>query len=76
MLIARALVDNPRLVVLDEPTVGVDKQSLAGFLQQLESLRDEKGLTIVMVSHELETVTNHMQVDSVYAMKEGLLCHA
>ena len=56
--------------------MGVDKQSLAGFLQQLESLRDEKGLTIVMVSHELETVTNHMQVDSVYVMKEGLLCHA
>lgn len=76
VLIARALVDDPRLVVLDEPTVGVDKQSLSGFLQQLESLRDEKGLTIVMVSHELETVTNHMQVDSVYVMKEGLLCHA
>ncbi|MDK8790298.1 ATP-binding cassette domain-containing protein [Corynebacterium sp. MSK039] len=76
VLIARALIDDPRLVVLDEPTVGVDKRSLAGFLHQLDRLREEKGLTIVMVSHELETVTSHMQVDSVYVMKEGLLCHA
>ncbi|MBP2331534.1 MULTISPECIES: metal ABC transporter ATP-binding protein [Corynebacterium] len=75
VLIARALVDDPGLLVLDEPTVGVDKQSLAGFLRQLQSLRDENGLTIVMVSHELETVTGHMNVDSVYVMEEGLLRH-
>ena len=76
VLIARALIDDPKLVFLDEPTVGVDKRSLSGFLRQLEELTRSRGLTIVMVTHELEVVSREMNVDSIYTMEDGVLANA
>lgn len=53
VLIARALVNDPELLLLDEPTVGVDTGGQASFFALLRSLGKEMGLTIIMVTHDL-----------------------
>jgi len=50
--IARALVTDPKLIVADEPTGDLDRQSAADVLGLLEQLNDEFGKTIVMVTHD------------------------
>ncbi|HSN79002.1 MAG TPA: ATP-binding cassette domain-containing protein, partial [Rhodoferax sp.] len=51
---ARALALDPELLFLDEPTAGLDPQSAAGVDELIVSLRDQFGLTIVMISHDLD----------------------
>lgn len=53
VLIARALVNDPDLLLLDEPTVGVDTGGQAAFFELLLRLREQMALTIVMVTHDL-----------------------
>ena len=55
-LLARALLNNPELVILDEPTQGLDQPGSARFYKLLESLRGDLGCGILMVSHELHVV--------------------
>lgn len=54
--LARALVLDPPLLLLDEPTAGLDPDSSDAFCQLLRSLHQELGLTIVMVTHDLDTL--------------------
>jgi len=54
--LARALVMDPPLLLLDEPTAGLDPISADGFVDLLRSLHRELGLTVVMVTHDLETL--------------------
>lgn len=56
--IARALASEADLLVLDEPTVGVDAESVEAFYKLLESLNDE-GITILLIEHDLGAVTDH-----------------
>jgi zinc transport system ATP-binding protein len=56
--IARALASEADLLVLDEPTVGVDATSVDAFYDLLESL-NEDDITIVLIEHDLSAVTNH-----------------
>ncbi|RNI08553.1 ABC transporter ATP-binding protein [Methanohalophilus portucalensis] len=53
LILARALVNEPRLLILDEPTVGLDPQSRHVMWDKLRSLKKE-GVTIVMTTHYLE----------------------
>lgn len=53
VFIARALVTQPELLILDEPTVGIDIEAQAQFYELLEYLRHEIGLTIMLASHDL-----------------------
>lgn len=57
--IARALCSNPRLLVLDEPSTGVDSVAQEDFYVLLAKLRDEKGLSVIMVSHDIGVITSH-----------------
>lgn len=54
--LARALVMDPPLLLLDEPTAGLDPDSSDAFCTLLRSLHQELGLTIVMVTHDLDTI--------------------
>jgi zinc transport system ATP-binding protein len=59
VLLALALRQEPDLLVLDEPSAGVDFQGELIFCELLDSLRHSKGFTQLMVSHDLATVTHH-----------------
>lgn len=54
--LARALALEPELVFLDEPTAGLDPDLSDSFVELIRALHRELGLTVVMVSHDLDTV--------------------
>lgn len=56
VLLARALLSKPQLLVLDEATQGLDQQGSAEFYQQVEAVRNELDCAVLMVSHELHVV--------------------
>lgn len=56
VLLARALLNAPQLLVLDEATQGLDQPGSAAFYQQIEALRQDIGCAVLMVSHELHVV--------------------
>ena len=56
VLLARALLGKPELLILDEATQGLDQPGSADFYRQIESLRETLGCAVMMVSHELHVV--------------------
>lgn len=54
--LARALIMDPPLLMLDEPTAGLDPDSSDAFVTLLRALHQELGLTVVMVTHDLDTL--------------------
>jgi len=56
--LARALVLEPELLFLDEPTAGLDPDRSESFVTLLASLRERLGLTVVMVTHDLDTLVS------------------
>ncbi|WP_134703119.1 metal ABC transporter ATP-binding protein [Ammoniphilus sp. YIM 78166] len=71
--IARALVSQPELLILDEPTVGVDAESERRFFDLIEKLRVELGITILLVSHDIGAITN--KVSQVACLNRKLYYH-
>lgn len=55
--IARALVKSPDLLILDEPTVGVDSESVERFYRLLDQLHRKENLTILLITHDIGAVT-------------------
>ncbi len=56
VLLARALINRPEILLLDEATQGLDQPGSAAFYQQIEAVRRETGCAILMISHELHVV--------------------
>ncbi len=71
--IARALVADPRLLILDEPSTGVDSVAQDEFYELLARLRDEKGLSVIMVSHDIGVITTH--ADQVACLNRQIHYH-
>jgi ABC-type Mn2+/Zn2+ transport system ATPase subunit len=69
VLIARALASDPRVLILDEPTNGMDLSSRVSILELINRLHVDDGLTIIMVSHLLDDVANH--VHRLVLMEKG-----
>jgi ABC-type Mn2+/Zn2+ transport system ATPase subunit len=58
-LIARALVRDPLMMIVDEPTAGLDFAAAAGLLETITQLNKEKGITVIFVTHDLDIAANH-----------------
>lgn len=71
VFIARALVSRPELLVLDEPTTGIDAETEERFYTFLEEL-NASGMTIILVSHDLEAITR--RVKTVLCLNRRLVC--
>lgn len=60
-LIARALMTEPEILILDEPTAGVDPAASENILLLLLKLQAERGMTLLLVSHDLPLVRRHVR---------------
>ena len=67
--IARALANNPKLVLLDELTTGLDISVQAGVLDLVRDIQQREGLSILIVSHDLSVI--RLLADRVLVMKDG-----
>ncbi len=73
VLLARAIMQNPELLVLDEPAQGVDVTGQAELYHLLGELRNELGCGVLMVSHDLHIVM--AQTDQVLCLNKHVCCH-
>ncbi len=73
VLIARALVTRPELLLLDEPTVGVDPDAQEQFYELLLRLNREEGVTLILVSHDIGFVMR--EVSRLACLNHTLVFH-
>lgn len=72
VLLARALLRDPELLVLDEPAQGVDLHGQVEFFSLLEKLRSDRGCSVLMVSHDLHLVM--AATDRVICLNNHICC--
>jgi zinc transport system ATP-binding protein len=73
VFIARALAAKPEVIILDEPTVGVDVKAQEQFYALLKKLNQELHLTLVLVSHELDVVAH--EATEIACINKDLVYH-
>lgn len=73
VIIARAMINNPKLIILDEPTAGVDKESKRGFLELINKINSESHVTVVIVTHEIELINEILNPQKQYRIEEGMI---
>ncbi len=73
VLLARALLNDPQLLILDEATQGLDQPGSAAFYQTVEDVRRDLGCAVLMVSHELHVVM--AASDRVICLNTHVCCH-
>ena len=71
--IAGVLAMKPDVLILDEPTAGLDPKGRDDILNCLKYLREETGMTIILVSHSMDDVANY--VSRIMVMNDGVLTY-
>lgn len=71
VFLARALVNNPELLILDEPTVGIDAESQESFFHMIRHMHQKHNITFLMVSHDIDMM--HAYLGYEPAHKSGKL---
>ncbi|HQK63959.1 MAG TPA: ATP-binding cassette domain-containing protein, partial [Candidatus Staskawiczbacteria bacterium] len=74
IFIARALASEPQVIFLDEPTTGIDQESQDEFYNLLRKLNQQMGLTLVLVSHDIEKVLKEAM--HIACIDRTLVCHS
>ena len=73
VLMARALLPEPHLLILDEPAQGVDLSGQAELYQLIGRIRAERGCSVLMISHDLQLVMS--ATDEVVCLNHHICCH-
>lgn len=71
--IAGVLAMKPEVLILDEPTAGLDPKGRDDILECLKNLKEETGITIILVSHSMEDVAKY--VNRIMVMNDGVLMY-
>jgi len=66
--IARSIINNPKIILADEPTGNLDDETTKGIIELFIRLREERGITTILATHENELVE---QSDCIYHIEEG-----
>lgn len=69
VFIARALINNPRILFMDEPLVGVDIESQNKFYSLLNKINEEFNITLIMVSHDIGVISD--KVNKLFCLSNG-----
>jgi zinc transport system ATP-binding protein len=69
IFIARLLINDPEIIFMDEPLVGIDSKSQDDFYILMDKLNTELGITLAMVSHDIGVITN--KVNKLACISEG-----
>ncbi|MBI4849593.1 MAG: metal ABC transporter ATP-binding protein [Nitrospirae bacterium] len=72
VMIAKAIVNEPKILFLDEPASGVDIEGQERFYDLVKRLNKEKGLTVILISHDLNIV--YRFADNVLCINRRLIC--
>lgn len=72
LMLARALLTEPQILILDEPTQGLDQPGEAGFYRLIEEVRRDSGAAVLMVSHDLHVVM--AASDRVICLNHHICC--
>lgn len=70
VLIAQALLGDPKLIILDEPTAGLDPKGRDEILDQIAKIHNERHITVILVSHSMEDVAKY--VGRIIVMDHGM----
>jgi ABC-type Mn2+/Zn2+ transport system ATPase subunit len=73
VLIARALTTRPDVLVLDEPTAGVDREATHAVMEFISQIRKERKITVLLVTHDFAAVRHH--AEQVIWLHEGKVFH-
>jgi len=73
VLIARALLNSPEIIFLDEPTMGVDMEGEKGFYEIIRNLNSSQKATILMITHEINMV--YQYASQVICLNRDIYCY-
>ena len=73
VMIARAILNDPKILFLDEPVTGIDIEAEKNFYQLIEHLNKKHGMTVIFISHELELVYDF--ASQVVCLNKSLVCN-
>ena len=68
--VVRSLINNPKLLLCDEPTGNLDSQSGEGIISLIRKINSQNKMTVVLVTHNMDLARS---ADKVYHLKDGLL---
>lgn len=71
ILLARALVNNPEILILDEPTTGVDDLTIESFYNLIKELNEDFGITIFIVTHDIDRISKY--ISKTFCLEKGTI---
>jgi len=74
ILIAWAIIDNPSVLLFDEPTTGVDLDSEEAIYEMLNRLEHEHGITVLLITHDVHVIRDYSE--HFLALNKGMICYA
>jgi len=74
VLIAWAVIDEPNVLLFDEPTTGVDLDSEEAVYEMLNALEHEHGITVILISHDVHVIRDYSE--HMLALNKKVICYA